>query len=78
MIEKRYKDLGTISVITEPKSYEKHGEVTGGFNDIDLKIHIQKYGYSELLETLTYMQWSVWQTVREINAEECNNNLASN
>lgn len=74
----RYKDIGTISIITEPKSYEKYGEVTGGFNDIELEKHIKQYGYSEIIEKLTYMQWRVWQTVREINHEKNNENVASN
>lgn len=74
----RYKTLGKLSVVTYPKSYEKYGEITGGFDDIELEKHIEKYGHADLLESLAYMQWRVWQTVRELNAKRDNTNVASN
>ena len=40
--------------------------------------HIKEYGHTELLETLTYMQWRIWQTVRELNAAKDNGGVASN
>lgn len=69
-MSERYKNLATISIVIDPKSYEKYGEITGGFNDIELENHIKEFGHSDLLDTLAYMQWRVWQTVREFNSKE--------
>jgi len=77
-MEERYKKLGSISIVVDPKSYEKYGEITGGFDDIQLEKHIKEYGYKELLEQLAYMQWRVWQTVRELNSKEANINTVVN
>lgn len=75
--EDRYKNIGTISIVMEPKSYEQYGELTGGFDDNELRKYIAEYGHSHLLEKLTYMQWRVWQTVRELNSEESNKNVSA-
>ena len=74
-----FKQLGKISVITDTEySYEIIGEVQGGSDDAELKKHIEKYGAKSLIETLTYMQWRVWQTLRDINQEVGNKNVSAN
>lgn len=63
------KEIGNISVITETNPSFREGEVTGGFLDFKLKEHIKTYGHKGLTETLAYMQWQVYQMLREVNAE---------
>lgn len=72
------KQIGSISVVTDTETGMYHmGEVGGGFDDQKLKQHIKKYGHIELLETLAYMQYQVWQTVRDLNAEKDAEPIAS-
>jgi len=74
----RSKQIGKISIVTEPKDWEKYGEVNASFNEKDLTEHIEKYGHNELTEKLAYLSWQVWQAVREINNKKGNENVSSN
>lgn len=66
------KQIGSISVVTDFKTSIMYHtvDVIGGFDEQELKQHIQKSGYAELLETLAWMSYQVWNTVRELNAEK--------
>ena len=71
------KIIGTISIITDCETgMYKMGEVDGGLNDVQLIKHVEKYGHEGLCEKLAYMQWQVWQALREVNAgrfkDHCN------
>lgn len=72
------KRIGTISVITDTETgQEKIGDVQGGFDEIQLKEHIKNYGIGGLLETITWMNFQVWQMHREINAEKDKEQIAN-
>lgn len=65
------KQIGSICIVTDSEtSYQNIGDVEGGFDDIQLKDHIQKHGHAGLLNSLAYMQWQVWNTVRTVNSEK--------
>ena len=65
------KTIGTVTVITDSEtSYDNMGDVSGGFSEVDLHNHTEHYGYDQLLSSLTYMQWQVWEAVRDINSKK--------
>lgn len=65
------KTIGSISIITDTEtSYEHIGDVDGGFDSIQLKEHIKKYGTTGLLEKMAWMNFQIWETYRELNAEK--------
>lgn len=65
------KELATISFITDTdRSYEFIGEVDGSFNETDLKSYIKRHGIGELCRHLSYLQFQVYNTFREINSED--------
>ena len=74
----RSKQIGKISVVTEPKDWEDYGEINASFNQDELTYHIEKYGHQELTEKLAYLSWQVWQTVRDVNQKKGNENVGSN
>ena len=64
------KTIATISVITDSEtSYDNIGDVGGGFSTDELKSHIEKYGHENLCAQLSYLNFQVWQTLRQVNAE---------
>jgi len=65
------KKIGTISVVTDSETpYDNIGDIFAGFDDEELKKHIENYGHFQLCEQLAYMQWQVWDKVRKINSEK--------
>lgn len=65
------KTIGTVTVITDSEThYDNMGDVSGGFSEAELHNHIEQYGYEQLLSSLTYMQWQVWEAVRDINSKK--------
>lgn len=71
------KMIGKISAVTDSEtSYDNMGDIQGGFSDSELRSQIERYGTKQLLETLAYMQWQVWDTLRTINSEKDNGNKA--
>lgn len=65
------KKLATVSYITDTDvSYYKLGEVEGAFNEEQLKEYIKTYGHEKLCSQLTYLQYQIWEIVREVNSEK--------
>ena len=65
------KQIGGIYIVTDTETgQEQIGDVDGGFDDAELKKHIEKYGHEGLCEKLIAMSWKVWDTLREINSEK--------
>ncbi len=68
------KKIASISIIIDSEtSYDKIGDVEGGFDELELKQHIEKYGHQALCEKLTAMNWQIWNAVREINSQNQQN-----
>lgn len=67
------KKLATIDFIVDTdKSYEFIGEVDGSFNEADLKAYIKRHGIDSLCKHLSFLQFQVYNTFREINSEDSN------
>lgn len=66
-----FKELGKISIVTDTETgQERIGDAAGGFDDFKLKEHIREYGTENLLKTMAWMNFQIWQTYRELNAEK--------
>ena len=65
-----YKEIGTISIVTDTETgQEKIGDVSGGFDSIQLKEYIKQYGPEDLLKTMAWMNFQIWETHRELNVD---------
>jgi hypothetical protein len=66
-----HKEIGSIKIVTDSDNgYEHIGDVDGGFNEYELRDHIEKHGITGISEKLSYMQWQAWQCLRDINAQK--------
>ena len=76
------KKIGAIHVITDTEnSYDKIGDVEGGFDTNELYKHVERYGTEQLLETLARMISQVINVNDVLSfkkSEEENNNCQSN
>lgn len=71
--------LVTISVITDTDvAYYEVGEIDGSFQKEELKKVIRRHGHKNLCAHLAFLQYQVWDALREINGEENNENVAKN
>ena len=62
--------LATIKFITDFETPMYHlGEVQGSFNDEELKKYIKRFGTTDLLSHLAFMQYQVIKVMREVNSE---------
>ncbi len=67
-------ETNKISIVIDTETgQEKIGDVEGGFNSIELKKHIQKYGICNLLEIMAWMNFQIFETYRELNSEKDKN-----
>lgn len=72
------KQIGSITVVTDSEvPYSNIGDVECGFDEMELREHIKKYGHIQLVENLAYLTWQVWQMVRDINDSGCCNSNCS-
>lgn len=66
-----HKQLGSIHVVIDTETnQEKIGDVEGGFNEIELRKHINNHGHMGLLETLANMTSSVIRINTEIQYQK--------
>lgn len=64
------KKMATISYVTDTDvSYYEIGELEGSFDKDELKDYIKRFGHQGLCSQLAYMQFQIWEVVREINTE---------
>ena len=71
-------EIGKLRVIVDTdKSYEKIGEVEFSLDEKAIKQHIRKYGHQELCEQLAFLQYQVWNALREVNGEDDSNAIAN-
>ena len=67
------KDLATVSYITDTDvSYYEIGEAEGSFQKEELKDYIKRFGHEKLCSQLAFMQFQIWETLREVNGEKSN------
>jgi hypothetical protein len=63
--------LATVSFVTDTDvSYYEIGEVEGSFQKDELKDYLRRFGHEKLCSRLAFLQFQVWETVREINLEK--------
>lgn len=73
------KNLAKIDVITDCDSDMYHiGEVDGGFSESELREHIKDHGHEELCSKLAYLQFQVWDCLRQLNSEKDFGAVAAN
>ena len=62
--------LATISFVTDTDvSYYEIGEVEGSFQKGELKDYIKRFGHEKLCSQLAFLQFQVWEALREVNSE---------
>ena len=73
------KEITRLVVVTDSEtSYDHIGDIDGGhFNEEWLKRHIKSHGTKGLLEQIAYMNFQVWEMMREINREADNSKAVS-
>lgn len=70
------KNLVTISYVTDTDvSYYHIGEVEGSFQKEELKEYIKRFGHENLLTQLAFLQFQVWDVIRELNYEIDNDSV---
>ena len=64
------KNLVTISYVTDTDvSYYHIGEAEGSFQKEELKEFVKRFGHENLLAQLAFLQFQVWDVIRELNYE---------
>jgi hypothetical protein len=62
--------IATVSFITDTDvSYYEIGEVEGSFQKDELKDYIKRFGHEKLCSQLAFLQFQVWEALREVNSE---------
>jgi hypothetical protein len=62
--------LATVSFVTDTDvSYYEIGEVEGSFQKDELKDYIKRFGHEKLCSQLAFLQFQVWEALREVNSE---------
>ena len=62
--------LAEISFVTDTDvSYYQVGEVEGAFQKQQLKDYIKRFGHEKLCSQLSFMQFQVWESLRELNGD---------
>jgi hypothetical protein len=64
------KKMATVEYVTDTDvGYYEIGEVQGAFQKEQLKDYIKRFGHEKLCSQLGYMQFQVWEALREVNSE---------
>jgi hypothetical protein len=62
--------LATVRFVTDTDvSYYEIGEVEGSFQKDELKDYIKRFGHEKLCIQLAFLQFQVWEALREVNSE---------
>lgn len=62
--------LATVCFVTDTDvSYYEIGEVEGSFQKDELKDYIKRFGHEKLCSQLAFLQFQVWEALREVNSE---------
>jgi len=65
--------LATVSFVTDTDvSYYEIGEVEGSFQKDELKNYVKRFGHEKLCSQLAFLQFQVWEALREVNSEREN------
>lgn len=69
------ENLANIQFVVDTDvSYYEVGEVDGAFQKDSLKDYIERFGHERLCAHLAFLQYQVWDTLREINGEKQQDN----
>lgn len=73
------KRINSLFVVTDSETYnDKIGDIDGGGFDKEwLKTHIKKYGPQQLFEKLAWMNYQIYDIIREVNEEQNNLELVN-
>lgn len=70
--------LATVSFVTDTDvSYYEIGEVEGSFQKDELKDYIKRFGHEKLCSQLAFLQFQVWEALREVTSERKNDGAKS-
>lgn len=70
--------LATVSFVTDTDvSYYEIGEVEGSFQKNELKDYVKRFGHEKLCSQLAFLQFQVWEALREVNSERENDGAKS-
>lgn len=70
--------LATIGFVTDTDvSYYEIGEVEGSFQKDELKDYIKRFGHEKICSHLAFLQFQIWEALREVNSERENNGAKS-
>lgn len=70
--------LATIGFVTDTDvSYYEIGEVEGSFQKDELKDYIKRFGHEKICSHLTFLQFQIWEALREVNSERENDGAKS-
>ena len=63
--------IATLSFIIDTDvSYYEIGEVEGSFKKDELKKYLKRFGHEKLCSQLSFLQFQVWEALREVNLEK--------
>lgn len=69
--------LAQIDYVTDTDvAYYEIGEVSGAFDEKELKEYVQRYGHEALCSQLAFMQFQIWEVVRN-QGEGAEDNIKS-
>jgi hypothetical protein len=73
------KVITSLFVVTDSEtSYDNIGDIDGGgFDEKWLKDHIKNHGIDQLLKSIAWMNYQVFQTYRDVNSERMNENCVA-
>lgn len=57
--------------------FENESEVEGSFQKDELKDYIKRFGHEKLCSQLAFLQFQVWEALREVNSERENDGAKS-
>ena len=70
--------LATVSFVTDTDvSYYEIGEVECSFQKDELKDYIKRFGHEKICSQLAFLQFQVWEALREVNSERENDGAKS-
>jgi hypothetical protein len=69
------QELAKISFVTDTDvSYYEIGEINASFQEDKLKDYIKRFGHEKICSQIAFLNFQIWQAVREVNSE-CNQEI---
>lgn len=66
------KPLAKINFVTDEEEDQEYseGEILAGFDEVELEKYVKEYGYTALLESMTFLSHQIWTVIKKIESEE--------